>query len=148
MDLVIRALVISLIVYLVTRAVGKRELSTLEPFDLILLVVIGDLVQQGVTQSDYSVTGAIIVICTVALVSVGISALNYHVPRLRGTLEGEPIVLVEDGNLLERNMRRERITREDIEAEGRQQQVESVEDMRWAVLETNGSISVIPREKG
>ncbi len=145
MDLVIRALVISLVVYAVTRAVGKRELSTLEPFDLILLVVIGDLVQQGVTQSDYSVTGAIIVICTVALVSVALSALNYHFPRLRGALEGEPIVLVEDGRMLERNMRRERITRDDIESSARQQQVVSIADIRWAVLETTGEISVIPR---
>ena len=145
MDLVIRALVISLVVYAVTRAVGKRELSTLEPFDLILLVVIGDLVQQGVTQSDYSVTGAITVICTVALVSVGLSALNFRVPRLRGVLEGEPIVLVEDGRLLERNMRRERITREDIESSARKQQVISIDDIRWAVLETTGEISVIPR---
>src|SRR2546423_10834794 len=145
MDLVIRALVISLVVYAVTRAVGKRELSTLEPFDLILLVVIGDLVQQGVTQSDYSVTGAITVICTVALVSVGLSVLNFRVPRLRGVLEGEPIVLVEDGRLLERNMRRERITREDIEASARKQQVISIGDVRWAVLETTGEISIIPR---
>jgi uncharacterized membrane protein YcaP (DUF421 family) len=145
MDLVIRALVISLVVYAVTRAVGKRELSTLEPFDLILLVVIGDLVQQGVTQSDYSITGAITVICTVALVSVALSALNFRIPRLRGMLEGEPIVLVEDGRLLERNMRRERITREDIESSARKQQVISIDDIRWAVLETTGEISVIPR---
>jgi uncharacterized membrane protein YcaP (DUF421 family) len=145
MDLVIRALVISLVVYAVTRAVGKRELSTLEPFDLILLVVIGDLVQQGVTQSDYSVTGAITVICTVALVSVGLSTINFRIPRLRGLLEGEPVVLVEDGRLLERNMKRERITREDIEATARKQQVLSLDDIRWAVLETTGEISIIPR---
>jgi uncharacterized membrane protein YcaP (DUF421 family) len=145
MDLVIRAIVISLVVYAVTRAVGKRELSTLEPFDLILLVVIGDLVQQGVTQSDYSVTGAVTVICTVALVSVALSLINFRVPRLRGLLEGEPIVLVEDGRLLERNMRRERITREDIESSARKQQVVSIEDIRWAVLETTGEISIIPR---
>src|SRR5919108_948365 len=132
MDLVLRALVISAIVFVVTRAVGKRELSSLEPFDLILLVVIGDLVQQGITQSDYSVTGAVVVILTVALVSVGASYLNFRVRRLRPLLEGEPVVLVEDGSLLEANARRERITREEIEAEGRQQQVESIQGMRWA----------------
>jgi uncharacterized membrane protein YcaP (DUF421 family) len=148
MDLVIRALVISCIVFVVTRAVGKRELSSLEPFDLILLVVIGDLVQQGITQSDYSVTGAIIVILTVGLVSVGFSYLNFRVRPLRRLLEGEPVVLVEDGKAINANLRRERITTEEIEAEGRQQQVESIDDMRWAVLETNGSISVIPRSSG
>ena len=145
MDLVLRALVISFVVFVVTRAVGKRELSSLEPFDLILLVVIGDLVQQGITQSDYSVTGAIVVIVTVALVSVGFSFLNFRARSLRRLLEGEPVVLIEDGRVIEANLRRERITREEIEAEGRQQQVMSIQDMRWAVLETNGKISVIPR---
>ena len=145
MDLVLRALVISVVVFIVTRAVGRRELSSLEPFDLILLVVIGDLVQQGITQSDYSVTGAIVVILTVALVSVGFSTLNFRVRRLRPFLEGEPVVLVDDGQVIQRNLRRERITREEIESEGRQQQVVTIQDMRWAVLETNGKISIIPR---
>jgi uncharacterized membrane protein YcaP (DUF421 family) len=145
MDLVIRATVVFCFVFLVTRVVGKRELSTLEPFDLILLVVIGDLVQQGVTQSDYSITGAITVISTMALLTVVLSFVNFRFRRLRPLLEGEPVVLVEDGNVIERNMRRERITREELEAEGRLQQVAGIEDMRWAVLETAGQISIIPR---
>ncbi|HEY1596025.1 MAG TPA: YetF domain-containing protein [Thermoleophilaceae bacterium] len=144
MDLVFRATVIFFFVFLVTRVAGKRELSSLEPFDLILLVVLGDLVQQGVTQSDYSVTGAIIVISTITVLTVGLSYANFRLPFLRTTLEGQPVVLVENGQLIERNMRRERITTEDIEAEGRQQQVASVAQMRWAVLETSGRISIIP----
>jgi uncharacterized membrane protein YcaP (DUF421 family) len=145
MDLVIRATVIFFFVFLVTRVVGRRELSSLEPFDLILLVVIGDLVQQGVTQSDYSVTGAVTVISVMAALTVALSWVNFRVRRLRPVLEGEPIVLVDDGQVIDRNMRRERITVEDLEEEGRQQQVLSVEDMRWAVLETSGQISVIPK---
>src|SRR5437764_10635729 len=145
MDLVIRSTVIFFFVYLVTRVVGKRELAALEPFDLILLVVIGDLVQQGVTQSDYSVTGAIIVIGTMALLTVALSFVNFRFRGLRSVLEGEPVVLVEDGKVIERNMRRERITRDEVEAEGRLQQVASIEDMRWAVLETSGQISIIGR---
>jgi uncharacterized membrane protein YcaP (DUF421 family) len=145
MDLVLRATVVFCFVFLVTRVVGKRELSSLEPFDLILLVVIGDLVQQAVTQSDYSVTGAITVISTMALLTVVLSFVNFRFRRLRPVLEGEPVVLVEDGNVIYRNMRRERITREELEAEGRLQQVAGIEDMRWAVLETAGQISIIPR---
>ena len=145
MDLVLRATVIFFFVFLVTRAVGKRELSSLEPFDLILLVVIGDLVQQGVTQSDYSVTGAIIVISTMGLLTVALSFVNFRFRRLRPLLEGEPVVLVEDGKVIERNLRRERITRAELEAEGRLQQIPGIEDMRWAVLETSGQISVIGR---
>src|SRR6266536_1189992 len=144
MDLVIRATVIFFFVFLLTRAVGRRELSSMEPFDLILLVVIGDLVQQGVTQSDYSVPGAILGISTIALLTVAMSFVNFRFSSLRGALEGEPVVLVENGEVIERNLRRERITVEELEAEGRQQQVASIADMRWAVLETSGQISVIP----
>ena len=144
MDLVIRAAVVFLFIYLVTRVAGKRELSSMEPFDLILLVVMGDLVQQSVTQSDYSVTGALIVISTILLLTVFVSWVNWRFRRMRSVLEGQPVVLVENGKMIERNMKRERITVEDIESEGRQQQVTDIADMRWALLETSGRISVIP----
>jgi uncharacterized membrane protein YcaP (DUF421 family) len=145
MDLVIRATVIFFFVFLVTRVVGRRQLSQMEPFDLILLVVVGDLVQQAVTQSDESVTGALIVISTIALLSVALSWISYRFRSLRLVTEGEPIVLVQDGRTIERNMRRERITREDIEEEARQSQISSIEDLRWAILENDGNISCIPR---
>jgi uncharacterized membrane protein YcaP (DUF421 family) len=145
MDLVLRTVVIFFFIFLVTRAVGKRELGSLEPFDLILLVVLGDLVQQGVTQDDYSVTGAIVVVSTLGVLTVGLSYVNFRFRRLRPLLEGEPVVLVEDGQVIERNLRRERITLQELEAEGRRQQVLSVAQMRWAVLETGGRISVIPK---
>jgi len=144
MDLVIRAAVVFLFIYLVTRVAGKRELSSMEPFDLILLVVMGDLVQQSITQSDYSVTGALIVISTITLLTVFVSWVNWRFRSLRSVLEGQPVVLVENGKLIEQNMKRERITVEDIESEGRQQQVTDIADMRWALLETSGRISVIP----
>jgi uncharacterized membrane protein YcaP (DUF421 family) len=146
MDLVIRATVVFFFIFLVTRVAGKRELSAMEPFDLILLVVIGDLVQQGITQSDYSVTGSLLVISTITLLTVFLAFVNFRLRFLRSLLEGEPVVLVENGKVIERNMRRERITIEDLEAEGRQQQVTDVGKMRWAVLETSGRISIIPSE--
>jgi uncharacterized membrane protein YcaP (DUF421 family) len=144
MDLVIRATVVFCFIYLVTRVAGKRELSSMEPFDLILLVVMGDLVQQSITQSDYSVTGALIVISTITLLTVFVSWVNWRFSRMRSMLEGQPVVLVENGKMIEHNMKRERITLEDIESEGRLQQVTDVADMRWAVLETNGRIAIIP----
>ena len=148
MDLVLRATVIYFVIFVITRAVGRRELSSLEPFDLIMLVVLGDLVQQGVTQDDYSVTGAIIVVATIAVLTVLLSFVSYRFPRTRPTLEGDPIVLVQDGEVLQRNARRERLTVEEILAEARQQQITSLDDVRWAVLETNGKISFIPRQGG
>jgi len=145
MDLVLRAAAIFFFVFLVTRVVGRRELAQLEPFDMILLVTIGDLVQQSVTQSDESVTGALTVIATIALLSVAVSWLSFRSKRLRTVTEGEPIVLVRDGRPIERNLRRERITLEDLEQEARHAQISSIADLRWAILEDDGKISCIPR---
>jgi uncharacterized membrane protein YcaP (DUF421 family) len=145
MDLVLRTLVIVLFVFALTRVVGRRELSTLEPFDVILLVVVGDLVQQGITQSDDSVTGTGIVLATVGLLSVGLSYVSFKVPRLRPLLDGEPIVLIVDGELIERNLRRERLTVDDLRAEARTQQIGTLGDVRFAVLETSGKISFLTK---
>ena len=145
MDLVLRTIFVFVLILLVTRAVGRRELSSMEPFDLILLVVIGDMVQQGVTQSDYSLTGTTIVVTTLALLVVGTAYLSYRVKRLRPILEGEPTLLIADGRLLERNLRRERMTVEEVRAEARQQSIGSLDDISYAVLETNGKISFVTR---
>jgi uncharacterized membrane protein YcaP (DUF421 family) len=141
MDLVFRTVFVFFLIFTVTRAVGRRELSSMEPFDMILLVVIGDLVQQGVTQSDYSLTGATTVIATLALLTVLTAWLSFRVRRLRPVLEGEPVVIVADGRVIERNLCRQRMTVEEVEAEARLQQIGSLDDVRFAVLETNGKIS-------
>lgn len=148
MDIVIRAAVIFIFVFVLTRLLGRRELSSLEPFDLILLVVVGDLVQQGVTQSDYSVTGALLAVSTISLLTVGLSYASYRSGRLRPILAGEPIVLVENGEAVERSLRRQRLTVEEIEAEARLSQISSLEQVRWAILETNGKISFVEKSSG
>lgn len=145
MDLVIRAVVIFFFIFLITRVAGRRELSSLQPFDLILLVVLGDLVQQGITQSDQSVTGTLTVISTIALLSVAVSWVSFRVPRTRVVTQGEPIVLVQAGRPIESNLRRERITLNDIEEEARAAQIASLTELEWAILEDDGHISCIPR---
>lgn len=144
MDLVIRATVVFFFIFLVTRIVGRRQLSSLEPFDLIMLVVIGDLVQQAITQSDNSVTGSLIVIATVALLSVFVAWVAFRFKRARLVTDGEPIIIVQDGKPIERNLRRERLTVEEVEEAARTQQIDSIEKIRWAILETDGQISCIP----
>jgi uncharacterized membrane protein YcaP (DUF421 family) len=143
MDLVLRAVIIFLLVFAFTRVVGRRELSTLQPFDFVLLVVIGDLIQQGVTQNDLSVTGVLIVVCTIGVLQVGLSYLGYRFRRMRPFLQGEPIVLVEKGKVIDRNMRRERLTLDDLAEKARLSEIESIGEIKWAVLETNGDISFI-----
>ncbi len=147
MDLVLRTAFVFVLILVVTRAVGRRELSSMEPFDLILLVVIGDLVQQGVTQSDYSLTGTTTVLATLAVLLVATAWLSFRFKRLRPLLEGEPTLLIADGRLLERNLRRERMTVEEIRAEARLKSIGSLDDVRFAVLETNGRISFIERDE-
>jgi uncharacterized membrane protein YcaP (DUF421 family) len=143
MDLVLRAAFVFFLILIVTRAVGRRELSSMEPFDLILLVVIGDLVQQGVTQSDYSLTGATTVIATLAVLTVATAYVSFRVKALRPLLEGSPIVLVADGEIIDRNLKRQRVTRDELRAEARLQGIGSVADVRFAILETSGKISFL-----
>ena len=145
MDIVIRATVAFLFIYVLTRIIGRRELNSLEPFDLILLVMLGDLVQQGVTQNDFSVTGLMLAGGTVGFLAMTFSYVSFKVRRLRPLLDGEPIVLLQDGKPIERNLRRERLTVEEVAANARLQQIASLEDIQWAVLETNGQISFIPK---
>ena len=145
MDIVFRATVIFLFVLVLMRVLGRRELSTLEPFDLIILVVIGDLVQQGVTQNDWSVTGAMLAVGTIGVLTVCTSWVSWRFPRMRPLIDGHPVVLVEDGKPIEGNMKRERITIEEIAAQARMQQLDSINKIKWAVLETGGGVSIIPK---
>jgi uncharacterized membrane protein YcaP (DUF421 family) len=146
MDIVLRAAFAFAFIFFLTRIVGRRELSSLEPFDLIMLIVLGDLVQQGVTQSDYSITGLVLAAGTIALMQVLVSYLNFRFRRLRPLLEGEPIVLVENGQVLERNLARERLTPGEVLEQARQSQIDSFDQIRLAVLETSGQISFITKQ--
>jgi uncharacterized membrane protein YcaP (DUF421 family) len=145
MDIALRSAVIFVFIYVLMRIVGRRELSSLEPFDLILLIVLGDAVQQGLTQDDYSLTGAFLAIGTIAILQLAVSYANFRFPKLRPVLDGEPIVVVQDGKPIERNMRRERVTIEDLAAAARQQNIAKLDDVQWAVMETSGAISFIKK---
>jgi uncharacterized membrane protein YcaP (DUF421 family) len=146
MDIAVRGIVLFLFVSLVMRVMGRRELSQLAPFDLVLLIVLGDAIQQGLTQDDYSVTGAFIAVATIAAMQIGVSYLAYRFGRFRRVVEGEPIVIVQDGEIIERNMRRQRLTPDEVAEEARQQQIASLSDVAWAVLEPGGQMSFIPKQ--
>ena len=145
MDIVLRATVIFLALYALVRLMGKRELGQMTPFELIVLVVIGDLIQQGVTQNDFSMTGAVIAISTIAFWALVMSWASYLWPRAERLLEGEPRVIVRDGELLTANLRRNRLTRSEIESEMRLAGIGHLSDVAWAILEPRGKISFIQR---
>jgi uncharacterized membrane protein YcaP (DUF421 family) len=145
MDIALRATVLYFFVVFVTRVVGRRELSTLSPVDLILLIVLGDAIQQGLTQDDYSVTGAIIAVSTIATWQVLTSYLSFRSGAARRVFEGQPIVIAQDGKLIPQNLKRERLTEDEVAEEMRQQQIASIEQVEWAILEPSGSISFIEK---
>jgi uncharacterized membrane protein YcaP (DUF421 family) len=145
MDIVLRAIFLYAFVVFVMRVIGRRELSSMTPFDLVLLIILGDAIQQGLTQDDYSVTGAVLAIATIASLQVFTSYLSFRSRRARKVLEGEPLVLVDHGEIVQRNLRRERMTEEEVAEEARQQQIGSLDDVAWAIVESNGTISFIKK---
>jgi uncharacterized membrane protein YcaP (DUF421 family) len=148
MDIVLRSIVLFVFLVVLMRVIGRRELSSMEPFDLVVLIVVGDLVQQGVTQQDYSVTGAVLSVGTFGVLTVFVSWISFRFPRVRPVLDGRPVVLLEDGRPIEDNLRRERITLEELAAQGRVHGIEKLERVKWAVLETGGQVSFIEKSSG
>lgn len=148
MDVVIRAALMYCFLLFITRVVGRRELSTLEPFDLILLIVLGDLIQQGVTQSDYSFTGLMLAAGTIAVMQTSVSWIGYRSPKKAGlVLEGEPIVIVQDGKCLERNTKRERIRKDEVLESARKSGIGSLDEIEWGILETSGEMTFIKKSE-
>lgn len=145
MEIVFRAVALFCFLWLVTRVVGKRQLGQLSAFELVLLVTMGDLVQQGVTQEDYSVTGAVMTVGTFALLSVLLSYLSWRFPRSRRALEGRPAVIVRDGRMQHDIMRFERMTDTELLEAARKNSIRSIDDVELAVLENDGSVSFFQR---
>ena len=146
MDIVLRAIVAYVFIIFMLRIVGRRELSTLGPNDLVLLVVIGDLIQNGVTQADYSVTGIFLAISTFAMLAVAMSFITFKWGRLQTVVEGEPLILVQDGKAIEKNLRAERLNVDDVAEEMRGQGIESLDEVKWCVLEASGRMSFIKKQ--
>ena len=146
MDIVLRATAMFFALFLLVRLLGKRELGQMTPFEVVVLVVMGDLIQQGITHNDFSLTGAVLAIVTFAFWGVALGWAVYLFPRLKGVLEGEPRVIVRHGELLEANLRRDRMTRGEVESEMRLAGIARMRDVDWAILEPSGKISFIRRD--
>lgn len=129
------------------RVLGRRELGSISPIDFVVLMVLGDTIQQGLTQDDYSVTGAVIAVSTLAAMQLAGSYLSFRSIRLRKVLEGEPIVIIEDGKLIEKNIHRERMTSDEVAEAMRLQSIASFDEVKWAIIERNGKISFIRKDQ-
>lgn len=146
MDIVARAAVMFFVLYVLLRIMGKRELGQLTPFELVVMIVLGDLIQQGVTHNDFSLTGAILAIATFAFLAITMSWLTYLSPRAEKLLDGEPRVVIRNGKLLKENLRRDRMTQSEVESEMRLAGIANMDQVAWAILEPQGKISFIKND--
>ena len=148
MDIVLRATAMFAFLYILIRLLGKRELGQMTPFELVLLIVMGDLIQQGVTHNDFSLTGGLLAISTFAFWALVLSWTTYLFPKAKDLLDGTPRVIVRDGELIEENMRRDRLTRDEVLSEMRLAGIGRLSEVAWAILEPQGKISFIAMDEG
>ncbi|WP_016881785.1 MULTISPECIES: DUF421 domain-containing protein [unclassified Rhodococcus (in: high G+C Gram-positive bacteria)] len=148
MEIVLRAAVLFLFLWVITRVVGRSTVGELSTFQLVLYVVMGDLVQQGVTQQDYSVTSAVLAVGVFALLTLALAWANARFPRVRGVTHGVPVIIVRDGIPDVDRLRSERMSLDDLMADARQQGIRRFDDIELAVLETNGRVSFFTRTGG
>lgn len=141
MEVVWRAAAIYFFLWFVTRVIGKRELGQMSAFELVLLVTMGDLIQQGVTQEDFSVTGAMLAVGTFALLIVTFSYLSWRFKGSRPALEGMPVVVVKGGRMLEDVMRYERLSDTELREGLREQGIDDLAKVSVGILEPDGKFS-------
>lgn len=141
MEIVFRAAVMYVFLWLVTRATGKATLGELSTFQLVFYIVLGDLIQQGVTLQDYSVTGAVLAISVFAVLTVTMSWINLRWPKTRPLIHGAPVVVVSDGEMRGDLMQVERLSVDDLYEAARANGIERMSQVRLAVLEADGQIS-------
>ena len=143
MEIIVRASIVYLLLFLIARGTGKRELSQMTVFELILLVTMGDLVQQGVTQEDMSITGAALAVGTLAFWVLVVGMVTFRWKGTRPALEGRPVVVLHGGEPLMEALRMERVTLEELKEGARSQGIPDLGQVRIAVLEPDGRFSFI-----
>ena len=143
MELVLRATITFWFLFGLTRGMKKRTLGDLAPFELLFLVTLGDIVQQGITQEDYSLTGSILAVSTFGFWVSVLTFLSWRSDRARRVIEGVPLVLVRDGVPIDAALDLEHMPLAEIEEAARQAGVADLEDVRLAILEPSGRISII-----
>ena len=147
MDTILRAAAVYISVLLLLRLAGRRTVAEMTPFDLVLLLIIGDATQQAILGNDFSMTTAFLVVSTLIVVDVALSIAKQRYQLLAKLIDGVPMVIVENGNPLRDRMRRARISLDDVMLSARESHgLERLDQIKFAVLEISGGISIIPRE--
>jgi uncharacterized membrane protein YcaP (DUF421 family) len=148
MDAVLRSTVIYIFLLVIFRISGKRSLSQITTFDFVLLLIISESTQQAMVGDDFSITNAVLIILTLVGLDIGLSLLKQRSSRLDKLLDSVPLILVENGELLEERLNKARVAEEDILSAGRELQgLERIEQIKYAVLERSGHITIIPKSQ-
>ncbi len=146
MDSVIRAAVVYIVVLVIFKIAGRRTLSEITTFDFVLLLIIGEATQQALLGDDFSITNAALVIITLIMIDIGLSLIKRQFPALSKSTDGQPIIVVEHGRLIEKRAQKARIDESDVlEAARHSQGLECMAQIKFAVLEKDGKISIIPQ---
>jgi uncharacterized membrane protein YcaP (DUF421 family) len=148
MDIVIRSVLTFVVLWFVLRVSGKREVTQLSAFELILLVTLGDLISQTVLQEDFSLMGGFLAVGTFTLLSILLSWVGWRFPQTRPVLDGEPTVLLRDGKLDQTVMRYERLPLDDVLIAAREHSIRDLADVDLLVLEPDGTFSFFKKENG
>src|SRR4051795_1745745 len=148
METVLRAAIIYLFLFFVMRVVGKKELSGMSPFELVLLVIMGDLIQQGVTQQDTSVTAALLAVSTIILLMLLMSWISFRFQKASAITDGRPAIVVRNGRIMREVLQVERTTEDELFEEARTQGIGDIRDVICGVLETDGTFSFVTKNEG
>jgi uncharacterized membrane protein YcaP (DUF421 family) len=145
MEGVLRVATVYLFLMLLFRLAGRRTLADISPFDFVLLLIISELVQQAIVADDPSLTNAFVLCTTLVLLDIGLSLWKQRSPRIERLLEGSPVLLVKHGEPIQEALRVMRVDEADILAAARLGQgLERMSQIRFAVLEKTGGISIVP----
>jgi uncharacterized membrane protein YcaP (DUF421 family) len=148
MDAVLRAAAVYVVLLLVFRIAGRRTLAEMTPFDLVLVFIIGEATQQALLGQDFSITNAVLVIVTLLFLDIIMSLAKDRSRTFEKLIDGVPTIIVADGQPLTERMRKARVDEQDVmEAARRLHGLERLDQIKYAVLEVSGGISVIPREQ-
>lgn len=145
-EFILRAVVVYVAVLGMVRLSGKRALGQITPFDVLLIVLLGNAVQNALLGEDTSLTGGLLLAATLIAINYAVGWLASRSRRMERLVEGEPVLVARDGKLLESVLRRELLTRADFDAALRQQGCRSIDEVELALLETNGHITIVPRQ--
>lgn len=148
MDAVLRAAAVYLVVFVIFKIAGRRTLAEITTFDFVLLLIIGEATQQALLGDDFSVTNAALIILTLVVIDIGLSLVKERSPKLARFIDGMPMIIVENGQVLKARLNKVRLAEEDLlEAARTTHGLERIDQIKYAILEKNGAISIIPKEK-